>query len=142
MKSNVPPNETTTVIAEAYITARIEKKPCLESDFRNRLKTSGKKQEQIDELLVKMYDEYEKEHFQQRQGPNPRMLIFLGVVIFSACSIITILSFMGLLMSGYGFVFLIGGTATGFITILKGLDQIKMKKHRQQIRKLRWELYD
>lgn len=135
-----PQNDTLPNIVEDYIEVKMNRETFSEQYFRDRLKKLRRSEENINALLIKMYEEHEKEHFQISSQVNPKKLIILGIIILVASISFTVWSFLQRGRSGGSYVIMIGSAVSAFISILKGCDQINMKRHRKEIRKLKWEI--
>jgi len=126
-------------IIEDYLEGRRLKKPILDSEYKKRLSEIGIEEERLNDIILKMDDEWTKDDFLRARYKRAITSIYGGYFIGATALTITILSATGILFNGQTFVFFYGAIAAGFVAGIWGQASISSIKQEKENRKFFWK---
>ncbi len=107
-------------IVEEYLENRRFKKNIPTSEFRFKLRKLNQNEEQINDLLLKMDDEWTKEQFMRAKLKTAKTNFILGITVSILAVLLAILGYLGYLAEGRVFIFYYGAIAGGIVLAIKG----------------------
>jgi hypothetical protein len=126
-------------IVESYLEARRFKTKVTNSEYKQKLKLINISENKIDDIILKMDDEWTSEHLLRMKIKRSRANMFGGYIIGVLGIIITVLTFLGILFNGQIFIFFYGAIAAGIVTGILSQSSISSIKHELKMRKYKWK---
>lgn len=129
-------------IVEDYLAKRISGEDFSSSELRRRIKNTGVSEDMLEDILIEIDDELDRERLNQITLNKSRKLLFLGPLLAICFMTISILSAMGFLFNGRVFIIFYGVIAVGILTGYQAYFKIKKSKLVKERREIKWRSYD
>lgn len=125
-------------ILEAYLEARKEQRPNLESLVKKLLRERAIPEDQLDILLLKMDDAWTSEKLLLLKTKKAQFRILAGLFLAGIGAAVTLLSFVGLFLNGQLIILWYGAVASGIIAFLVGKKNLAVVAKERAARKRKW----
>lgn len=132
------PKETIVDLIEASFEARKNKTRISDKEMFERLLSLGINNDKINDLIIKIDDEWTNEEFQIAQLRNAKQGLIGGYVIFFLGIFITLITYFGL-YNGNGIIFFYGAIASGLVSIFYSQSLKKKIETSRRKRKVIWK---
>ncbi|MFT6982412.1 MAG: hypothetical protein ACJAUD_001179 [Crocinitomicaceae bacterium] len=135
-------NERGIDIVEEYLSARISKNPIPNKQIQQRIKRTRVPEEIVDDILLEMEDEWDREQLNQFAFKKAKMRMITGSLGSLSIFIIIIASILFNLMPERIIIVPYVLMAYGFLISFQGYFQIRKSKMVKERREIKWRIYD
>lgn len=134
-------NERVIDIVEEYLLNRTKGEIIPTRELRRRLTRTRVTEEDVDQILLELKDEWDREEMNQTMYKKAKSDLIFGLSMAVGLIILTLFFASQQLTGGVTIVFY-GVIASGFLMAYRGYSQIKKSKLVKERREIKWRRYD